>query len=101
MIKMGALVQPLINRLTEITSEQNVLHIDEMPLQVLSEPDKPVQSKSYLWLTATAQASVSIILYHYSSGRSGETPKALLRDFTGALMTDGYEGYSAVCVERK
>jgi transposase len=98
MIKMGALVQPLINRLQEIATEQSVLHMDETPLQVLNEPGKSAQSKSYMWVVAT-QASVPIVLYHYSPGRSGDTPKDLLADFNGALMTDGYEGYNAVCVE--
>lgn len=34
MIKMGRLVQPLINHLQEIATEQSVLHMDETPLQV-------------------------------------------------------------------
>ena len=97
MIKLGSLVQPLINRLQEIACEQSVLHMDETPLQVLNEPGKSAQSKSYMWVTAATQASMNIILYHYSASRSGETPQYLLADFNGALMVDGYEGYSAVC----
>ncbi|SIS93864.1 IS66 family transposase [Neptunomonas antarctica] len=100
MIKMGALVQPLINRLQEIAIEQSVLHMDETPVQVLNEPGKKAQSKSYMWLIAT-QASLPVVLYHYSTGRSGDTPKELLVDFKGALMTDGYEGYNAVCVSNE
>lgn len=101
MIKMGSLVQPLINRLQDICAEQNILHMDETPVQVLNEPGKSAQSKSYMWLTATAQTSLPIILYHYSIGRSGDTPKALLGDYAGALMTDGYEGYNPVCEQNK
>ena len=96
MIKLGALVQPLINRLHEIACEQSVLHMDETPLQVLNEPGKTAQSKSYMWVTTAMQASTNIILYHYSASRSGETPQYLLSDFKGALMVDGYEGDSAV-----
>ena len=97
MMKMGALVQPLINRLSELINEQTVLHMDETPLQVLNEPDKTAQSKSYMWVMATTQASIPMVLYHYSASRSGDTPKTLLSDFSGALMVDGYEGYAAVC----
>jgi transposase len=97
MIKMGALAQPLINRFSECINEQSVLHMDETPLQVLNEPDKTAQSKSYMWVMATTQASIPIVLYHYSASRSGDTPKTLLPDFSGALMVDGYEGYAAVC----
>jgi hypothetical protein len=53
MIKMGALVQPLINHLSEFINEQSVLHMDETPLQVLNEPNKTAQSKSYMWVIAT------------------------------------------------
>jgi transposase len=101
MIKVGKLVQPLINCLQDRCVEQRVLHMDETPLQVLKEPGKTAQSKSYMWLTATAQASMPIVLYHYSTGRSGDTPKALLGDFSGALMVDGYEGYNPVCMDNK
>jgi len=97
MMKMGALVQPLINRLSELINEQTVLHMDETPFQVLNEPDKTAQSKSYMWVMATTQASIPMVLYHYSASRSGDTPKTLLPDFSGALMVDGYEGYAAVC----
>lgn len=97
MIKLGDLVQPLINRLREISNEQSVLYMDETPLQVLNEPGKKAQSKSYMWVTATLHGSTAVILYHYSANRSGETPLMLLEDYKGALMVDGYEGYSAVC----
>jgi len=30
MIKMGVLVQPLINRLSEIANEQSILHMDDL-----------------------------------------------------------------------
>ncbi|MCK5881988.1 MAG: IS66 family transposase, partial [Sinobacterium sp.] len=99
MVKMGKLVQPLINRLLDIANEQFVLHMDETPLQVLNEPGKTPQSKSYMWLLATTQASVPLVLYYYSASRSSDTPSDLLTDFNGALMTDGYEGYNPLCVK--
>jgi len=101
MIKMGSLLQPLINRLSEFINEQSVLHMDETPLQVLNEPGKRAQSQSYMWVMTTTQASVPIVLYHYSASRSGDIPKELLPDFNGALMVDGYEGYAAVCNENQ
>lgn len=97
MIKLGDVVQPLINLLLDKAREQSVLHMDETPLQVLNEPGKSAQSQSYMWLLATTQVSVPIMLYHYSASRSGDTPRHLLDDFSGALMVDGYEGYAAVC----
>ena len=101
MIKMGVLVQPLINRLSEIANEQSILHMNETPLQVLNELNKTAQSKSYMWVLATTQASIPIVLYHYSASRSGDIPTTLLPDFSGALMVDDYEDYAAVCNENQ
>lgn len=99
MIKLGDLVQPLINRLQEQLVEQAVLHMDETPLQVLNEPGKTAQSKSTMWVLRSTAASPAV-LFHYSASRSGDTPKCLLEGFKGALMVDGYEGYAAVCDEK-
>ncbi|NLM66473.1 MAG: transposase, partial [Enterococcus sp.] len=44
----------------------NVLHIDETTVQVLKEPGKAAQSKSYMWVYRTSgKAKNHIILYDY------------------------------------
>ena len=54
MIRCGELVQSLINRIHETLLEQCVLHMDETPVQVLNEPDRKAQSKSYMWVLSSA-----------------------------------------------
>jgi transposase len=96
MMKFGSLIQPLINLIHEQMLEQRVLHMDETRVQVLDEPGRSPQSQSYMWvLRSVTQPAV---LFHYAPTRSSEIPKQLLNDYGGALMVDGYEGYSAVCV---
>ncbi len=78
-------------------TEDTYLHADETPLQVLHEPGKSAQSKSYMWLFATNHtAAHPIILYHYADSRSGEIPKAFLKSYHGILQCDGYDGYNKV-----
>ena len=96
MVKMGELVQPLIDHLTQHLQQQRVIHMDESTLQVLNEPGKPAQTKSYMWLMASFDDAPAI-LYHYASSRSQQTPLNLLTQKTDALMVDGYEGYRAAC----
>lgn len=98
MVKMGELVQPLIDHLTQYLQQQRVLHMDESTLQVLDEPGKAAQSKSYMWLMASFAAHPAI-LYHYASSRSQHTPLTLLTKNTEALMVDGYEGYRTACAD--
>lgn len=102
MIRCGELIQPLINRIHEQLLEQTVLHMDETPLQVLNEPGKNAQSKSYMWVLSSLKHSASpAVLFHYSVSRSRDIPKQQLHDYQGALMVDGYESYQAICDENQ
>ena len=48
MIKAGALVQPAINLLRDQLLAYDIVQMDETLVQVLKEPGKRAQSKSYL-----------------------------------------------------
>lgn len=93
MIKLGALIQPLINLLREQMLSYDLLQMDETTVQVLKEPGKTAQSQSYLWV----QRGGPIVLYEYDPSRSQAVPKRLLEGYRGYLQIDGYEGYNAVC----
>lgn len=97
MVRCGDLVQPLINLLRDKLLEAPVVHCDETVAQVLKEPDKTPQSKSYMWVqVAELQENQRIILFDYAASRSGSVPVRLLEGFRGYLQTDGYEGYAAI-----
>ncbi len=68
---------------------------DETPVQVLKEPGRKAQTKSYMWVFRTSEyLKEQIVLFHYSETRAGQTAKEFLDGFTGYLMTDGYGGYN-------
>jgi len=96
MIKAGALVQPVINLLRDQLLAYDIVQMDETPVQVLKEPGKRAQSKSYLWLQRGGPPEQPIILYDYDPGRGAGVPLRLLDGFRGYLQTDGYTGYNAV-----
>ena len=67
-----------------------VLFADETTLQVLREPGKTAQSKSYMWLYRTGgDAEHPIVLYEYQPDRRSIHPMNFLRGFSGYLHTDG------------
>ncbi|MFC4765870.1 IS66 family transposase, partial [Effusibacillus consociatus] len=76
--------------------KRDIAHADETTLQVLKEPGRAAQAKSYLWLYRTGRIGPNIILYDYQQGRGGEYPSKFLKGFTGYLQTDGYSGYNQV-----
>ena len=87
-------LEPIYDALHEILCNHDVLHADETTLQVLREPGKTAQSKSYMWLYRTSgDALHPIVLYDYQPDRRSKRPTEFLNEFKGYLHTDGYEGY--------
>lgn len=93
-------LEPIYDALHEILCTYDTLHADETTLQVLREPGKTPQSKSYMWLYRTsgymnhgAPVNMPIVLYDYQPDRRAKRPAEFLRDFKGYLHTDGYDAY--------
>ena len=88
------LLTPVYDQLHKELLTRDVLHADETTLQVLHEPGKTPQSKSYMWLYRTSgDTDRPIVLYEYQPNRKKERPKEFLIGFQGYLHTDGYSGY--------
>lgn len=96
MIKMGVLVQPLINLMREELLECGFVQCDESRYQVLKELGKIAESLSYIWVQRATAHGHPLILYEYDRSRSAEVPKRLFEGYQGILQTDGYEGYGAI-----
>ena len=88
------LLTPVYDQLHKELLTRAVLHADETTLQVLHEPGKTAQNKSYMWLYRTSRdTGRPIVLYEYQPGRKQEYPQEFLTGYRGYLHTDGYPGY--------
>ena len=88
-------ITPVVDRMRELLIQRDVLHADETPVQVLNEPGKKPQTKSYMWLYRTGNdGEAPIILYDYRPSRSGDNAEEYIKGFSGYLHTDGYSGYN-------
>ena len=96
MIKAGTLIQPVINLLRDRLLEYDIVQMDETTVQVLKEPGKSAQSKSYLWLQRGGPPEKPIVLYDYDPSRRQSAPSRLLDGYKGYLQTDGYVDYNQV-----
>ena len=75
--------------------ERGAASADETEFQVLQEPGRTAQQKSYLWVYRTVNDGLPpIILTDYQPGRHGKHPESFLKGFKGYLQTDGYSGYN-------
>jgi len=79
-----------------------VIQADETPVEV-SKDGRSAGSKSYMWVYRTGKLynEKPIVLYEYQQTKKFEHPKNFLRDFSGILVTDGYEVYHSLERNRK
>jgi transposase len=87
----------LIDLLWEKVLAGTHMHMDETTLQVLDEPGRTAEQKSYMWVTVGYAGEKPIVLYHYHPTRSERVPLSCLEGFQGYVQTDGYGGYDKAC----
>jgi transposase len=85
--------RPLLTLLTETVRAGPVLGCDETTVQVLDEPGRAAQTKSYMWVFRGGPPDRPAIEYRYHPTRSGQVAKDYLQGYQGLVQTDGYAGY--------
>ena len=105
-VRVGLAVQPVLNLLRDALLDSPIVHGDETEVQVLKEPGRKAQAKSYMWVQMTEASGADgtgppIRLFAYSPSRSTHAAMTLYEGMRGGgvLMSDGYEPYAAI-VER-
>ncbi len=76
--------------------EGPLINMDETSLQVLHEPNRPAESKSFMWVRVGSQNKRRIVLYNYFPHRGSKEAESLLEGYEGSLQTDAYSGYNIV-----
>ena len=75
----------------------SVIMSDETTWQVNHEDGKKASSKSYIWIHRSGNCEgPPIVLYKYTSSRSGDHAKKFLEGFRGFHVSDAYAGYEKV-----
>jgi transposase len=105
-VRVGQAVQPVVNLLRDALLDSRVVHGDETEVQVLKEPGRKAQAKSYMWVQMTQSSGPEgtgppIRLFGYAPSRSTQSARALYEGMRagGALMSDGYEPYAAIAAQ--
>ena len=95
-IDSSKLYQPLFNLIQDTFFSYDIGHSDETNIQVLKEPGKKAETKSFLWIRSGGPPGKPVILLDYSPTRLGSVASSLLDDFHGYLVCDAYAGYNAI-----
>ncbi len=85
------LLRSLYYRLKEIVLSSDYIQVDESTLPIVKE-EKHKTVKGYIWMVRSVM--LNLVFFHYDHGsRAQKVVIPLLKDFRGALQTDGYEVY--------
>lgn len=102
-VRVGQAVQPIINLLRDHLLDSPVTYGDETTVQVLKEPGKSAQSKSFMWAQMTQGSGPEgdgppIRLFGYSPSRSTAAAQILYAGMRpgSVLMSDGYAVYDQI-----
>ncbi len=84
---------PLKNLLRQEILSGPLINADETTVQVLKEPGRSANSKSYMWVFRGGSTHAPSFYFHYHKTRSGSVPAEFLDGYEGVVQTDGYIGY--------
>ena len=74
----------------------NVIGIDETTLKVLNEKGSENRQKSFMWLLRGGPPVEPVLLYRHRQDRRSHFLKDILKDYSGAIVTDGYAAYDEI-----
>lgn len=96
-VRIGQAVQPVINLLRDHLLDSELIYGDETTVQVLKEPGRKAQTKSFMWAQMNGTGP-PVRLFAYAPGRGAVHAEKLyagVRPGT-TLMSDGYEVYNGI-----
>lgn len=103
MIKASDLyLSVLYDELRKHLFKSHVVHADETPFEVIKDCRK-AGSSSYMWVYRNGVCDIGhpVIIYDYQPTRKIDHPDEFLKDYSGVLVTDGYQVYHSLEKKRK
>lgn len=95
---------PLIyDRLHQLIYDNHIIHADETPVKVMRIENQKIKNgkKTYMWVYRIHPDSARpVIIYDWQPSRRTDHPRDFLKDFSGTVITDGYQVYHRLTKER-
>lgn len=86
----------LYEELHKVLTGAGLVHADESPFEVIRD-GRSAGNKSYMWVYRTGEKEkFPVVLYDYQHTRRADHPKEFLRNYSGILVTDGYQVYHSM-----
>ena len=95
----------LYDRLHTLIYDNRVIHVDESPVKVMRIDNAKVKNgkKTYMWVyrNRVTDHTHPIVLYDWQPSRRADHPREFLKEFSGTVITDGYQVYHKLGKERE
>lgn len=92
------------DRMHELIYDSKVIHADETPVKVMQIDKTKIKNgkKTYMWVYRNNPhcSEHPIVLYDWQPSRKADHPREFLKDFSGTVVTDGYQVYHKLGKER-
>lgn len=96
-VRIGLAVQPVINLLRDHLLDSDLIYGDETTVQVLKEPGRRAQTKSYMWAQMNGSGP-PVRLFAYAPGRGAVHAEKLYAGIRrgATFVSDGYQVYDGI-----
>jgi len=92
-IKVAARCARLVELLRQEILSGPLINMDETRFQVLCEPDRRVDTKSYMWVMRGGVPGKEGVVFHYTENQSSSMASDLPGAYRGYVQTDGHSIY--------
>ena len=95
----------IYDRMHELIYDSKVIHTDETPVKTMRIDNTKIKNgkKTYMWVyrNRTSRSTHPIVLFDWQPSRRADHPRDFLKDFSGTVITDGYQVYHKLAAERE
>lgn len=95
----------IYDRMHELIYDSKVIHADETPVKTMRIDNTKIKNgkQTYMWVYRNRPTRFThpIVLYDWQSSRRADHPRDFLKDFSGTVVTDGYQVYHKLAAERQ
>ncbi len=95
----------IYDRLHEEIYNNKVIHADESPVKTMRIDNTKIKNgkKTFMWVyrNRNTRGTHPIVLFDWQSSRHSDHPRDFLKNFSGTIVTDGYQVYHKIANERQ
>ena len=95
----------IYDRMHELIYDSKVIHADESPVKCMRIDKAKIKNgkKTYMWVYRNNPhcSKYPIVLYDWQPSRKADHPREFLKNFSGTVVTDGYQVYHKLGKERQ